>query len=194
MACAVTLMVRPVVSCRGTATSGICYVAVRDDTGRSRYGVMVPSPFISIAVVGAVLFAAPKTNPSKAATKVARTYFAALELRDLDRAESLFASVSSVFENGKSEGTWGEYRAHHLGPEIGNIKKFDIELQSHSAVHSADGTLAFVEWAIAYRVTLRSGRHLKRDAVVTFVVAKETNVYRIRHVHWSSRKGKRGGH
>ena len=50
--------------------------------------------------------------------EVAKAYLEALEASDLDRAEALFGEESSVFEAGSMEGTWQQYREHHIGPEL----------------------------------------------------------------------------
>ena len=51
-------------------------------------------------------------------------YRDALVARDEAAMRALFADDSMVFENGKAEGSFAQYMAHHLGPELGEITEF----------------------------------------------------------------------
>ena len=121
-------------------------------------------------------------------TAVARAYFAAMDSSDLDAAEALFASESSVFERGGVEGDWAHYRAHHLGPEIDGVSSFETTLQEPEEGQSDDATMAFVTWPIEYRIELKDERVIESRGTVTFVLVREDGRYRIRHLHWSSRR------
>ncbi len=59
---------------------------------------------------------------------------------------------------------------------------------------SADGSMAFVAWPIEYTIELKDGRVIESKGTVTFVLVKVDEEYRIRHVHWSSRRLNREGH
>ena len=119
---------------------------------------------------------------------VARAYFAAMDSSDLDAAEALFASESSVFERGSVEGDWAHYRAHHLGPEIDQVVSFKTTLKEPEEGQSGDATMAFVTWPIEYRIELKDKRVIESRGTVTFVFVREGVRYRIRHLHWSSRR------
>ena len=121
-------------------------------------------------------------------TEIAETYLAAMEDSDLDRAELLFTGGSSVFESGGVEGTWQHYREHHIGPEIGQIASFAVDRGDPEEEQSADGSMAFVAWPIEYTIELKDGRVIESRGTVTFVLVKEEDQYRIRHLHWSSRR------
>ena len=116
-------------------------------------------------------------------------YFQAMEEKDLDAAEKLFADPSSVFESGGDEGDWAHYRAHHLGPEIDAIKVFKTTLGKPEEVRSDDDSMAFVAWPIEYHIELEDGREIDSRGTVTFVFVRSGGgPFRIRHLHWSSRR------
>jgi ketosteroid isomerase-like protein len=119
---------------------------------------------------------------------VTKSYFEAMDASDLDAAEALFATSSSIFETGGVEGSWSEYRSHHLGPEIDAIKVFSTELGDAEHSSSEDGSMAFVAWPIQYHIELQDGRKIDSNGTVTFVLTHENDDYRIRHLHWSSRR------
>ena len=118
---------------------------------------------------------------------VAAAYLSALEASDLDGAGALFAQDSSVYESGGVEGTWQHYREHHLAPEIDAIDSFSIVRQEPEIGQSEDGSMAFIAWPIEYTIEL-SDRTIHSKGTVTFVLVREEDEYRIRHIHWSSRR------
>ncbi len=120
--------------------------------------------------------------------RVAAAYLAAIEASDLDSAEGLFTGESSIYETGGVEGSWRNYREHHLGPEIDAIESFSIIKQEPELVESLDGSLAFIAWPIEYTITLKDERTIHSKGTVTFLLIREKGVYRIRQLHWSSRR------
>ena len=117
-----------------------------------------------------------------------RVFETVLYASDLDAAERLFAGESSVFESGSVEGTWQHYREHHLGPEIDAISSFSIIKKDSEVLTSVDGSLAVVVWPIEYTIVLNDERTIRSNGTVTFVLARKEGHYRIRHLHWSSRR------
>jgi len=115
-------------------------------------------------------------------------YFQALEDNDLDAAEKLFVEPSSVFESGGDEGDWAHYRAHHLGPEIDGVEAFKTTLGKPEEVTSDDDSMAFVAWPIEFHIEFEDGRKIDSRGTVTFVFVRSGGQYRIRHLHWSSRR------
>ena len=121
--------------------------------------------------------------------EVAAAYLAAIEARDLDAAGVLFAHESTIFETGGVEGTWRHYRDHHLGPEVDGIATFTIDSRKDPEVTaSRDETLAVVTWPIEYTISLTDERTIESRGTVTFVLVRDKKTYRIRHLHWSSRR------
>ena len=121
--------------------------------------------------------------------EVAAAYLAAIEARDLDAAGVLFAPEATIFETGGVEGTWRHYRDHHLGPEVDGIAMFTIDSKEDPEVTaSRDETLAVVTWPIEYTISLKDQRTIDSRGTVTFVLTRDEEIYRIRHLHWSSRR------
>ena len=151
----------------------------------------------SLWLLAAALLAAPATGQEKKAaarpttpTEVAAAYLETMDTADLDRAESLFARESSIFEGGGVEGTWKHYREHHIGPELAEFRSFKTTKGKPEEEVSADGSMALVAWPVEYRIELKDGKVVDSQGTVTFVLVREGDAYRIRHLHWSSRKKK----
>ncbi len=160
---------------------------------------MTKSPCIAQAAIlimltGFASWAAESPDGASAgedgATGVAAAYLDAMESGDLAAAGSLFAAESSVFESGGQEGDWAHYREHHIGPELSQIKGFMISRGENEIQESRDGSMAFVAWPIEYRIELEDLRIIESLGTVTFVLVRVNGGYRIRHLHWSSRRSK----
>lgn len=121
---------------------------------------------------------------------VAAAYLDAMESGDLAAAGALFATESSVFESGGEEGDWAHYREHHIGPELSQIKSFRISRGESEIQESRDGSMAFVAWPIEYRIELEDSRIIESLGTLTFVLVRVAGGFRIRHLHWSSRRSK----
>ena len=130
------------------------------------------------------------TTQATSPTEVASAYLDAMDIADLNRAESLFAKESSIFEAGGVEGTWQHYREHHIGPELAEFSSFKTTKGKPEEEVSADGSMAMVAWPIEYRIVLKDGKTVESNGTVTFVLVREDGSYKIRHMHWSSRKKK----
>ena len=127
---------------------------------------------------------------SSTAASVAKSYFRAMDAGDLDAAAALFADTSLIFETGGVEGSWQQYRDHHIGPEIAAIDTFLTTLGDPEEGQSADRSMALVAWPIEYRIRLKSGELIQSRGTVTFVLMRKDDGYRIRHLHWSSQRKK----
>lgn len=148
-----------------------------------RYLWILPAAVLAVWVSPARAEESPKTP-----TETAAAYLAAMEARDLEAAEALFADDSLIFESGGTEGTWSDYRDHHIGPEIDAIESFVMTRASSTERKSTDGTMAFVAWPIEYTINLSDGRVIESRGTVTFVLENHGGHFKIRHLHWSSRK------
>lgn len=147
--------------------------------------------FLLAALAAAPLAAQGESRTQPASpTAVAAAYLDAMEAADLEKAESLFARESSIFEGGGNEGTWKRYREHHIGPELAEFRSFKTTRGKAEERVSADGSMAMVAWPMEYRIELKDGKTTDSQSTVTFVLVREREVYRIRHLHWSSRKKK----
>ena len=120
---------------------------------------------------------------------VVLAYLDASARSDLDAAAALVADDSVVFESGGGQGTWAQYREHHLGPEVAMFKSFDLETQTPRTWTSDDGSLALVTLPISYDIELKDGRKISSLGTVTFGLTRGGDgPYKIVHMHWSSRR------
>ena len=143
--------------------------------------------FFVLFTCTAIATAQGQTTPP-APVDVARSYFEAMDRKDLAAAEALFATSSSIFETGGNEGDWAHYRDHHIGAELDAFARFETSLGEPETDSSTDGTMAFVAWPIDYHIELKDGRKIDSRGTVTFVLVREQGTLRIRHLHWSSRR------
>ncbi len=152
---------------------------------------MRASLLVAFALIPSIaLIALADEGTSFSPTAVAAAYLDAMESGDLDAAEKLFGSSSSIYESGGQEGTWKHYREHHLGPEIDSVESFTISRGESESHKSQDGSMAFVAWPIEYRIMLKGDRTVESKGTVTVVLVRGDDGFRIRHLHWSSRKKK----
>ncbi len=118
---------------------------------------------------------------------VVTAYLEATAGGDLDAAARWVADDSVVYESGGEQGSWQQYREHHLGPELTAFERFDLERGKPRTWRSEDGSLALVVLPMAYEIGLRDGRTVSSLGTATFGLVRGAEGYRIVHVHWSSR-------
>ena len=114
-------------------------------------------------------------------------YKAAIERLDARGTEQLFTADSAIFETGGTEGTYANYLAHHLGPELHEFKSFkfsdykvDVHLLGPAAAHAIE--------TYKYRIETRKGEVVERIGVATSVLMKEGGRWKIVMMHNSGRK------
>ena len=114
-------------------------------------------------------------------------YKAAIERLDARGTEELFADGSAIFETGGTEGTYANYLAHHLGPELHEFKSFkfsdykvDVHLLGPAAAHAIE--------TYKYRIETKKGEVVDRLGVATSVLTKENGRWKIAMMHNSGRK------
>lgn len=114
-------------------------------------------------------------------------YKAAIERLDARGTEQLFTADSAIFETGGTEGTYANYLAHHLGPELHEFKSFkfsdykvDVHLLGAGAAHAIE--------TYKYRIETKSGEIVDRLGVATSVLKKENGRWKIAMMHNSGRK------
>lgn len=123
---------------------------------------------------------------SSGAAAVLVAYREALTARDASAITALFAEQSSVFENGKDEGTFAHYMEHHLGPEIDAITSFTFGEPSVAVTRV--GHMAFGRETYTYRIALTDGRVIDREGVATSVLHHDDESgWKIVQYHSSSR-------
>ena len=62
--------------------------------------------------------------------KAMKTYKQTLESLDVTDSYALFTEDSEVLEQGKIEGTYRDYIANHIGPELGHFESFTFNFHS----------------------------------------------------------------
>lgn len=87
----------------------------------------------------------PATTEKAAVEAVLLQYKAAIERLDARGTEQLFTANSAIFETGGTEGTYANYLAHHLGPELHEFKSFkfsdykvEVHLLGPAAAHAIE--------------------------------------------------------
>ena len=122
---------------------------------------------------------------SNAVREVLSRYRSAIERLDAAGTEPLFAEDSQVFENGGLEGTYRNYLAHHLGPELGHFTSFRF---SNVAVDVRfEGPVALATESYTYRIERHEGEPIERRGVTTSVLRRTAAGWQIVSMHGSSR-------
>lgn len=125
-----------------------------------------------------------KPGPVPAAATVVDAFHAALDRGDTAAAASVLTDAVLVFEAGGAERSRAEYAGHHLPADAMFAKAVGSELTRRSG--SVSGNLA---WVASEGRT--KGRYHDRDVdrvtTETMVLLRVSGVWKIVHVHWSSR-------
>ncbi len=119
--------------------------------------------------------------------KVLSAYKDALEKLDVKGTNVLFVSNSQIIESGKVEGTYQDYLAHHIGPELDDFTSFKFD--NYKAEVTVTGDYAFAVETYNYTIILKKdSSEIKRKGVASSFLKKENGVWKIVHMHNSSRK------
>lgn len=133
--------------------------------------------------------ATPAENPEEAAVRaVLAQYHSALERLDATGTEKLFAPDSAIFETGGREGTYANYLAHHLGPELAEFKSFTFS--DYKVDVRFEGPVALATESYKYRIETKDGTVADRLGVSTSVLKKVGGEWKILISHNSGRKPK----
>lgn len=124
-------------------------------------------------------------NQRPAISQILADYRGAIERLDARGTERLFAAESAVFENGGVEGTYANYLAHHLGPELGHFRSF--RFTDHQLDLWCDGPVAVATETYNYRIERAEGDPIERRGVTTSVLRRTGRDWRIVNMHGSSR-------
>ncbi|MBX3562660.1 MAG: nuclear transport factor 2 family protein [Sphingomonas sp.] len=127
----------------------------------------------------------PETDDSRAVSEVLARYRAAIERLDATGTEVLFAEDSQIFENGGVEGSYRNYLARHLGPELGHFTAFrftDVNVDVRF-----EGGVALATETYNYRIERHEGAPIERRGVTTSVLRRTPEGWRVVSMHGSSR-------
>lgn len=116
-------------------------------------------------------------------------YRSGIESLDDTNMLRLFTDDALVFENGKAEGSFSNYLAHHLSPEL---KEFDSFTFNNETIDiSVIGETAIASETYTYTIVLKDGRIIERQGVATAVLVKRDESWKIAQYHSSSRTPKK---
>jgi len=125
-------------------------------------------------------------TPEEAVKAVLAQYKAALETRDLTGVDALFAEANEVIENGKVEGTYADYRDHHIGPELAHIESFAFS--DYAVRVTFEGSVALSTETYRYTIRVKdTAEPIVRQGVATNVLALRDGRWKILSHHSSSR-------
>jgi hypothetical protein len=105
---------------------------------------------------------------------------------DASGTEALFASDAQIFEIGNSEGTYANYLAHHLGPELGHFRWF--KFSDDKVLFRLEGPVALATETYRYTIEPKTGASVERLGVATSVLKKVGVRWQILSMHNPSRK------
>lgn len=131
---------------------------------------------------------AGRNADSVAVRQVLSQYKSAIERLDAKGTQALFTNDSQVFENGGVEGSYANYLAKHLGPELGHFKSF--KFTDYKVNVRFEGPVALTTETYNYRIETEKGEVIERRGVATSVLKKVGRQWRILSTHGSSRKPK----
>jgi len=130
----------------------------------------------------------PNIAEEAAVRSVLSQYKSAIERLDATGTETLFVPDSAIFETGGVEGTYSNYLAHHLGPELKHFKSFRFD--DYKADVRVEGPIALANESYTYRIELEDGRTVDRQGVATSVLKKIGGEWKILSMHNSGRTPK----
>ena len=131
---------------------------------------------------------AARAADSAAVRTVLSQYKSAVERLDAKGTERLFTGDSQIFENGGVEGSYANYLAKHLGPELGHFKSF--KFSDYKIEVRFEGPVALTTETYNYRIETEKGEIVERRGVATSVLKKVGRDWKILSTHGSSRKPK----
>ena len=132
---------------------------------------------------------AANTDRDAAAIRlVLLNYDAAVERLDPRGTEALFSTDSEIFESGGSEGSYANYLAHHLTPELGEFKSF--KFSDYKLTIKFQGSAALASETYKYRIETKKGEIAERLGVATSVLRKTGGRWQIVSMHSSARRPK----
>lgn len=122
----------------------------------------------ALLIFPAAVSAASRDADRRAVEAVFQQYKQAIERLDASGTQSLFATDSQIFEMGGSEGSYANYLAHHLGPELSHFRSF--KFSDYKVTVRFEGPIALVSETYRYRIEPKEGETVERLGVATSVL------------------------
>lgn len=130
------------------------------------------------------------TSEKEAVVLMLKKYKDALQDLTTEGTFDLFSDDSAVFEQGGIEGTYKNYIAHHLGPELGHFEKFefsDYTIEAEISLPYAFTTESYVYTIILKPKDGKEARTINKKGIATSVLKKIDGDWKIIKTHSSSR-------
>lgn len=152
----------------------------------SKRAVLVSAVFLSLTLgLSLTLWekAAAQDNDEAAVREVLLKSALGFEKNDMTLVSKAWANDESVtvFENGHANYGWTDYRDHHLGPEMKEMKNTKYTLSDIKVKVSGNTAWATFKYAISADI---GTRHIDSGGLGTAVLEKRGDEWRI--VHWHS--------
>lgn len=135
----------------------------------------------------------------KAVTTVMKSYKDAIQNLTIEGTTELFTEDATIFESGGSEGTYANYLAHHLGPELDHFNSFIFS--DYTIGVEVDMPYAFTTETYIYTIALKANeergteaRIIKKKGVATSNLKKIDGKWKITKTHSSSRNIRKETH
>ena len=117
---------------------------------------------------------------------VLAAYKDGLEKLDVSNLTPLFTADSQVFESGGVEGTFANYLAHHIGPELAEFKEFSF--RDYKVEVRIELPYAFATETYIYKIVLKEdGRVIEKKGLATSILKKMAEGWKVLQMHNSSR-------
>lgn len=129
-----------------------------------------------------------RATDREAVKAVLASYKEAIERLDAGGTERLFAEDSQIFETGGLEGTYRNYLAHHLGPELDHFRSF--KFSDYKVDVRFEGPVALATETYRYRIETDSGEVAERLGVATSALKETDGTWKIISMHNSARRPK----
>ena len=136
-----------------------------------------------IVLIAVMPLTAEDLDPQQAV----EVFHAALSSGDRDATLACLSPEVVIFEGGGAETSRDEYASHHLGGDMKFVQSTSREIVDQAS--SSSGDLA---WVITRSRTKGTYREKPIDVVgtETMVLRRAEGVWKIVHIHWSSRAAK----
>ena len=138
----------------------------------------------ALLIVPAAASAASRDGDRRAVEAVLQQYKQAIERLDVRGTQSLFAADSQIFETGGSEGSYANYLAHHLGPNLGHFRSF--KFSDYKVSVRWEGPIALASESYRYPIEPKEGEAVERLGVATNVLGKIGGRWTILSMHNSA--------
>ena len=133
---------------------------------------------------------AKKEGPSPQEIEIRKLlddYRQAMESRSVEKLSVLVASDLLVLEGVHKNVGWADYRDNHIGPEMKEWKEFKVQNPKILTIQILD-LFAYVVQEANYEITALDGQKIVLAGAETLVVKNSSYGWKIKHIHFSSKK------